>query len=199
MLIVRVVLCIAAAVSASMALAAAESSRFDISAGGAVEFDVRDVSRRDVMERLFAGTGIALKWTNPAFADAPISGQWNGTRAAVVRQMLTGTNFVIEYDDKARLSRVIIVGPAATDAEPASLAAVTSAVQKNGPQADHGSQAIPIAAPAVQHEPAPAVPVASGAVVQHEPAPAIPVASGAVVQHEPAPAIPVATGTASQH
>src|SRR5437870_2461224 len=98
----------------SAALAAIDDSRFEISADGAsVELDLREVPRRDVLERLFAARAIKLEWISRAIADEPISGRFAGTLPAVVRRLLSRTNFVLAYersDDKLRISRVLILG-----------------------------------------------------------------------------------------
>jgi hypothetical protein len=86
-------------ICANVAFAAVQDSRFEFSADGtSVDFDVRDVSRREVLSRLFAGTDIEVKWVSSAFADEPMSGRFNGTSAAVARQLLGQTNFVIVHD-----------------------------------------------------------------------------------------------------
>ena len=129
----------AAAGSGSMlaaALAAVQDSRFEFTADGAdVDFDVRNVPRRDVLDRLFADTGIEFKWLSSSFAGEPISGQFTGAPSSVVRQLLAKTNFVIAYDDESRVSRVIIVGPATGEQASAGLAAIAAAVQAHVRQA----------------------------------------------------------------
>jgi hypothetical protein len=129
----------AAAGSGSMpagAFAAVQDSRFEFTADGAdVDFDVRNVPRRDVLDRLFADTGIEIKWLSSSFAAEPISGQFNGAPSSVVRQLLAKTNFVIAYDDESRVSRVIIVGPATGEQASAGVAAIAAAVQRHVRQA----------------------------------------------------------------
>jgi hypothetical protein len=93
-----------------LALAGDLDSRFDISPDGAnVDFDVRDTARRDVLSRLFDGTGIEIRWVNPSFADERISGQFSGTASAVARQLLARTNFVLVHDGSDQASRVVRV------------------------------------------------------------------------------------------
>lgn len=122
---------------ADQAFAAVQDSRFEFTADGAdVDFDVRNVPRRDVLDRLFADTGIEFKWLSSSFAAEPISGQFNGAPSSVVRQLLAKTNFVIAYDDKSRLSRVIIVGPATGEQASTGLAAIAAAVQLHVRQAE---------------------------------------------------------------
>jgi hypothetical protein len=133
-----------------LALAGDLDSRFDISPDGAnVDFDVRDTARRDVLSRLFDGTGIEIRWVNPSFADERISGQFSGTASAVARQLLARTNFVLVHDgsDQAsRVVRVVIVGPARGE-QTAGLAALSAAIPSAGKAIGapkpHGVAAVP--------------------------------------------------------
>src|SRR5262249_19019476 len=66
--IVYGILCLGAyvGVTATNPIAAAvQDSRFEFSPDGTkVVFEVTDVPRREVLDRLFAGTGIEVKWLN---------------------------------------------------------------------------------------------------------------------------------------
>ena len=115
-------------ISAEPSVATVKNSVFEITPDGA-SVEVRDISRREVMERLFAETGIELKWISAASAKELITGKFSGTRADIARQLLSQTNFVIGYDDKSRLARLIIVGPATRDQSSAALTALTTAMQ----------------------------------------------------------------------
>jgi hypothetical protein len=103
-------------VCANLAFAGVQDSRFAIDPDGTnVEFDVRETPRREVLDRLFAHSGITITWLNAASGDELISGTFSGTPAAVARRLLAQTNFVIVYgggDDKSRVSRVLIIGRA---------------------------------------------------------------------------------------
>jgi hypothetical protein len=118
-----------------LALADIQDSRFDISPDGAnVDFDVRDTARRDVLSRLFDGTGIEIRWVNPSFADERISGRFSGPVSAVARQLLARTNFVLVHDRSdhaSRVIRVVIVGPA-TGEQTAGRAAIAAAMPSAG-------------------------------------------------------------------
>jgi len=155
--IVYGILCLGAyvGVTATNPIAAAvQDSRFEFSPDGAdVVFEVTDVPRREVLDRLFAGTGIEVKWLNASFADEPISGTFAGARTAIARVLLSQTNFVIGYDDKARLARVVIVGPAGKEPNAPALAALTAAIQLNGKRAPE----LPIAMPLDSRGAAPAL------------------------------------------
>jgi hypothetical protein len=143
------------------ALAGVQDSRFDVSPDGAhVDFDVRDTARRDVLSRLFDGTGIEIRWVNPSFADERISGQFSGPASAVARQLLARTNFVLVHDrsdDPSRLIRVVIVGPANGE-QTAGLAAIAAAMPSAG-------QAVPDLADAGRPQPADSPPGADAPIL----------------------------------
>jgi hypothetical protein len=122
------------------ASAGTHDSRFEFSPDGtSVDFDVRDTARRDVLNRLFAGTGIEIKWVDAVFADERIGGNFSGTRSAVARQLLARTNFVIVHDDsdgKPRVIRVVVVGPATGEQSSTGFAAIDAAMQVAGSRND---------------------------------------------------------------
>jgi hypothetical protein len=118
--------------------AGVQDSRFEFAADGAsVDFDVRDVPRREVISRLFAGTDVEIKWISSSFADEPMSGKFSGASAAVARQLLGQMNFVIVHDrsgDTSRIVRVVIVGPARGEQSWAGLSAIATAMQRAAKQ-----------------------------------------------------------------
>jgi hypothetical protein len=120
-------------VGVNLALAGVEDSRFEFSADGAsVEFDVRDTSRRDVLNQLFAGSDLEIVWINAAFGDERIRGKFTGTPAAVARQLLVKTIFVIVHDrdgERSRVVRLVVVGPALGEQSSAGLSALTAAIK----------------------------------------------------------------------
>ena len=99
------------------AFAGIRESAFFIAPGGAsVAFDVRNVPRREVVDRLLAGRAVVLEWLDEALADEPITGVFNGSAEAVLQRLLAQTNFVVVYDrsgDQPRISRLTILGKAA--------------------------------------------------------------------------------------
>ena len=101
-----------------------ESAFFVAPDGANVVFDVRDVPRREVVDRLLAGRGILLEWLDDAQADEPVTGVFNGSADAVLQRLLAQTNFVVVYDrsgDQPRISRLTILGKAAKQQRPAEL------------------------------------------------------------------------------
>jgi hypothetical protein len=117
---------------AGMALADVQESRFDISSDEAnVALDVQGISRRAVLDRLFANTGIEFNWLNPSVADELISGKFNGTLSGIARQLLAQTDFVLVYDgaDKVRIARVLIVGRARSGQSAARTAGIEAAMR----------------------------------------------------------------------
>lgn len=110
------VLCVAAMCWGSPAIAAAQDSRFSTSPDGTrIQFDIRNVARREVLDRLISDRGITIEWRDAAVGDEPITGTFNGTFASVSRQLLAPTDFVVMYDLSAsepRMSRVLVIGRA---------------------------------------------------------------------------------------
>src|SRR4249920_2972490 len=102
--------------SAGPTFAGIQDSVFFIAPGGtSVAFDVRDVPRREVVDRLLAGRAIAHEWLDDALADERISGTFNGGAEAVLQKLLAPTNFVVVYErggDTPRISRLIVIGKA---------------------------------------------------------------------------------------
>jgi hypothetical protein len=132
---------------ANLGFAAVQDSRFAVSPDGTtVDFDVRDVPRREVLNRLFAEAGIELKWLDAVFADELITGTFNGTPFSVARQLLARTNFVIAYDDNARVARVVVVGPASGEQASPGLAAIAAAMQPSSQPKASSKAELPIAA-----------------------------------------------------
>src|SRR5215471_17372664 len=81
------------------AFAGVDDSRFEFSADGAsVDLDVKDTARRDVLNRLFDGTGVEIRWINSSFANERISGKFSGTPVTVARMLLAQTNLLIVHD-----------------------------------------------------------------------------------------------------
>jgi hypothetical protein len=92
--------------------------------GSRVAFDVRDVSRREVLHRLLSSKSVVLEWVDQAFANERISGAFNGSIDAVLQGLLAQTDFVAVYDrdgGKSRIARLIIVGKAASPSRSAAL------------------------------------------------------------------------------
>src|SRR2546421_59260 len=102
-------------VSAGGGFAAVEDSRFILSPdGSAVDFELRDVARRDVLARLFADQEIKVDWLDPSLANAPISGGYRGSLSQVARQLLEKVDFILVYDmggSAPRITRVVVMGP----------------------------------------------------------------------------------------
>ena len=81
---------------AKVTLAAVQDSRFECGADAdTADLHVNDVSRCEVLERLFAGTDIKLKWLSSSFGEEAVSGKLIGSCAAVARQLLQEANFII--------------------------------------------------------------------------------------------------------
>jgi hypothetical protein len=115
---------------ANLALAGVRDNRLELAADGTnIEFEVKDTSRRDVFNQLFAGSGIEIKWVAAAFADERIGGKFSGTPAAVIRELLAQTNFIVVSADSSRVIRLVMVGPAKGDQSFSGLAALAGAIR----------------------------------------------------------------------
>jgi hypothetical protein len=129
-------------------LAGVQDSVFSVGADGTVAFDVRDVARRDVLQRLVQGRAVELEWVDPTFADERITGVFNGSADAVLQRLLAQTDFVAVYDrqgGKPRIARLIIVGKAASPGKAVTLqGTITPLPQSPGPPSSTGP---PAAAP----------------------------------------------------
>jgi hypothetical protein len=144
-------------VGLDQARAGVEDSRFEFSADGtSIEFDVHDTARRDVLSQLFAGSDLEIVWINVAFAAERIRGRFAGTPAAVARQLLAQTNFVIVHDasgEQTRVVRLVVVGPAQREQSSAGLATLTAAIKpvskpKERPESESAGGAPPRPEPA---------------------------------------------------
>lgn len=127
--------CVASILVSGASLAGVDDSQFVVSSdGSSVQFELREVSRREVLDRLFAGQDIKLDWVNTAVADEHISGSYGGSLSQVTRQLLGALNFILVYDgvaQESRLTRVVIVGRGSGVASP-SLAVLEAAMQRAG-------------------------------------------------------------------
>jgi hypothetical protein len=149
---------------ASPGLAGVQDSVFSVGADGTVAFDVRDVARRDVLQRLVQGRAVELEWVDPAFADERITGVFNGSVDGVLQRLLAQTDFVAVYDRQAgkpRIARLIIVGKAASPGKAVTLqGTIAPALQSPGPPSATGP---PGGAPAPALAPPPPPPEAPAA------------------------------------
>jgi hypothetical protein len=188
---------LAIAFTADTASGGIAESRLAIGPDG-VEFDLREVPRREVLERLFAGLGIKLEWGSRAVADDPISGRYHGTRSSVARQLLEHTNFIVEYgrvNDKSQVVRVRVLGRAAGGKPPSGFAALETALQRESvPEVspESGGLPAPVAKPNPDFVPKPAaggpVPVPQATAGAHAiPIPSAP-PSDLVIPGQPRPA-----------
>jgi hypothetical protein len=153
--------CIGTVLFAGMGLAAIEDSRFAASSDGTVfEFELREVSRREVFDRLFANSDIRFDWKSPDLADERISGRYQGALPHVAQQLLTNLDFVLGYErlgGEPRMTRVTIVGRASGQASP-NLALLEAALRsreqpRTGLPASQTSVGAPLPAPVKQPGP----------------------------------------------
>jgi hypothetical protein len=78
-----------------------------------ITFEVREVPRGEVLERLTRHRAIQLEWRDPSFATELISGAFKGNMDTVLRRLLSHTNSIMVYEQASgvpRLSKIIIVG-----------------------------------------------------------------------------------------
>jgi hypothetical protein len=115
-------ICCGGLLIAGPALASVDDSHFGRSPDGArLEFDLRDVPRREVLDRLFADQTIKLEWLNRTVADELISGSFRGTLVGLTRQLLAQLDFVLiseAVDGNVVIKRVVIVGQGGKQGSP---------------------------------------------------------------------------------
>lgn len=100
--------------------------------GQSVVMEVRDATRREVLERLFSGRNIQLDWLNASYGDEKISGTFRGSMPDITRSLLTDSNFVIVYDqigDNYQISRLVMMGRSLQGQTSGGLSAIASAMQ----------------------------------------------------------------------
>lgn len=119
--------------------------------GNSIAFDVREVARREVLDRLLANRAIELEWVDTGFGEEKITGVYKGSADAVLQRLLAQTDFVVVYDgkgEKSRISRLIIVGKASSHTRQAALPTLPG-LTTGTPPAPPSDQALrPFSAPA---------------------------------------------------
>ena len=112
-------------------------SRFTVSADGrSVNFDVKSVSRRDVLTRLFGAKlngakSVEFKWLSPAAENELVSGTFSGSPGKVAYQLLSSTDFVVVYDRSGtspRISRIVVLGPSSGQSNGNARSAIEAAL-----------------------------------------------------------------------
>jgi hypothetical protein len=95
-------------------------------------------TRREILDRLFAGREVEIVWRNKAFADERVhSGGLNGPPIEVARRLLARQSYVMSYDnigDEPRLARIVILGsdsPSVTQSAAAAPVRVRQEVPMN--------------------------------------------------------------------
>ena len=97
-------------VLAGNCLAGVKDSTFVISPDRKhVVFELREVSRREILERLFAGDTVEFAWIDLSLADESITGSFRGNPNAILERLLNGLDFVIVHNPQG-ISRVSILG-----------------------------------------------------------------------------------------
>jgi hypothetical protein len=101
-------------IHAAASTAGLHESTFSVSPDGTtVAFEVRDVSRREVVARLLQGKAIEVEWIDLSLADERINGVFKGKLDSVLQLLVAKINSVVVYDrhsDKTRISKIIFVG-----------------------------------------------------------------------------------------
>jgi hypothetical protein len=132
-----ILICTGSLLFPSAGFAALADSQFRMSSdGSSVELTLLDISRREVLDRLFSDRGIRLDWMSPTLADERISGNYTGSLSQVARRLLEKLNFILVYDTTVsapRITRVVIVGPAQGQPSPglATLQTALSGAEKS--------------------------------------------------------------------
>lgn len=82
--------------------------------GSSLRVSVRSTPRRAVLDHLFKDHQVAVSWQDSNFADEAITGEFRGTVAQVIRQLLGDSNYVMSYQTLVYRelwpARVLILG-----------------------------------------------------------------------------------------
>jgi len=81
-------------------------------------------TRRQILERAFAGSGVTLEWFDKKFADEAIEGGGDVTVETAATRLLARTNYIIVYDtsrDEPRMTRLLVLGRGLPSAKAAEL------------------------------------------------------------------------------
>jgi hypothetical protein len=95
---------------------------------GEIVLESNGATRREILNRLFAGREVEIEWRNRAFADESVqSGSLSGPPIEVARRLLARQSYVMSYDnsrDEPRLVRIVILGSDPPSAQSAAAAPV---------------------------------------------------------------------------
>jgi len=84
--------------------------------GPGFTLEVRGATRRQVLERVFAGSGVIIEWSDKTFAAEKIERRYRGSLDEIASDLLARANVVIAYDTVAgepRMVRVLVLGRSA--------------------------------------------------------------------------------------
>ena len=81
---------------------------------GGIALDPGGATRREILNRLFAGREVEIEWRNKAFADEKIQGgRLSGPPIEIARRLLARVSYVMSYDssgNEPRLARIVVLG-----------------------------------------------------------------------------------------
>jgi hypothetical protein len=81
---------------------------------GQVVLEPNGATRREILNRLFAGREVEIEWRNKAFADERVQSRGlSGPPIELARRLLARQSYVMSYDNSGvepRLARVVILG-----------------------------------------------------------------------------------------
>ena len=76
--------------------------------------DSGGATRREILNRLFAGREVEIEWRNKAFADEIVqSGRLSGPPVELARRLLARVSYVMSYESSSfepRLARIVVFG-----------------------------------------------------------------------------------------
>jgi hypothetical protein len=79
-----------------------------------IALDSGGATRREILNRLFAGREVEIEWRNKAFADERVQGgRLSGPPAELARRLLARASYVMFYDrssNEPRLARIVVLG-----------------------------------------------------------------------------------------
>ena len=79
-----------------------------------IALDSGGATRREILNRLFAGREVEIEWRNKAFADERVQGgRLSGPAVELARRLLARVSYVMSYDrssNEPRLARIVVLG-----------------------------------------------------------------------------------------
>ena len=92
-----------------------------------VSFDFNGVTRSEALAKLFPEGAAEIEWKDPAQADEPVEGHFEGSQTLILKEILAPADFAAIYtegQDGQQIVKVIVLERAAASAGPAQVTPV---------------------------------------------------------------------------